>query len=278
MAERRMFAKSVVSSDTFLDMNLSTQVLYFHLAMNADDDGFVTPKKIIRMTGTSESDLEILVSKGFVILFPSGVACIRHWKVNNLIRSDRYVETEYKAEMGQLKLVDRNYEEIGLVDSVGIDSEVLDTEGNNNMVYQRFTNGCQMVNQRLTQNRLGKDRVGKKELPTVVGSKKEKPAAFFPPTTEDVQAYLDELEVKSFDAGSFCDFYSSKGWMVGRNRMKDWKAAVRTWIRQDREKGIDPAKPREEQRFAHPIRSARCQVVQRDVTSQYADDVPEEVH
>ena len=91
MAERRMFAKTIIDSDLFLDMPASTQLLYFHLAMRADDDGFVnSPKKIQRMIGCSDDDVRVLISKQFIIPFESGIVVIKHWKIHNYLRSDRY--------------------------------------------------------------------------------------------------------------------------------------------------------------------------------------------
>lgn len=99
MAERRMFAKSVVESDLFHDMPMSAQSLYYSFGMNADDDGFVgNPKSIMRSIGASEEDIKIMAAKGFIVLFESGIILIRHWKINNRIKSDRYRETKYLAE------------------------------------------------------------------------------------------------------------------------------------------------------------------------------------
>lgn len=109
MAERRMFAKTIIDSDAFLDMPSSSQALYFHLSMRADDDGFINnPKKIQRMTGSSEDDAKILLAKKFIISFESGVIVIKHWKIHNYIAKDRYKETLYKEEMDQLTLNDSN--------------------------------------------------------------------------------------------------------------------------------------------------------------------------
>lgn len=103
MAERRMFAKKITESDSFLDMPSSTQMLYFHLSMNADDDGFVNnPKKIQRMCGASDDDFKLLVAKSFVILFESGIIVIKHWKMHNYIQSDRYKPTDYVDEKSML--------------------------------------------------------------------------------------------------------------------------------------------------------------------------------
>lgn len=103
MARKRMFDLEIVDTDLFLEMPQSTQNLYFHLGMRADDDGFVSnPKKIIRTIGANNDDLKILFSKQFVIPFESGVVVIRHWKLNNYIRKDRYTETIYKEEKRKL--------------------------------------------------------------------------------------------------------------------------------------------------------------------------------
>ena len=103
MAERRMFAKTIIDSDAFLEMPLSTQALYFHLAMRADDEGFINnPKKIQRMINASEDDLKVLVAKKFIIPFESGVVVIKHWKIHNYIRKDRIAETNYTEERSQL--------------------------------------------------------------------------------------------------------------------------------------------------------------------------------
>lgn len=99
MAERRMFAKTIIDSDAFIDMPLSTQALYFHLSMRADDDGFINnPKKIQRMIGCGDDDLKLLVAKNFIIPFESGIVVIKHWKIHNYIRNDRYKPTIYQEE------------------------------------------------------------------------------------------------------------------------------------------------------------------------------------
>lgn len=103
MAERRMFAKTIIDSDAFLDMPLSTQALYFHLSMRGDDEGFVNnPKKLARMLGSSDDELKVLIAKKFIILFDSGVIVIKHWKLHNYIRGDRIKETNYTDERDML--------------------------------------------------------------------------------------------------------------------------------------------------------------------------------
>lgn len=109
MAERRMFAKTIIDSDAFLDMPLSTQALYFHLSMRADDDGFINnAKKIQRMLGCTDDDLKILLSKNFIIPFETGVCVIKHWKIHNLIQKDRYKPTVYGELKQQLSLKNNN--------------------------------------------------------------------------------------------------------------------------------------------------------------------------
>ncbi|MFW3577764.1 replisome organizer [Vagococcus fluvialis] len=138
MAERRMFAKTIIDSDAFLDMPLSTQALYFHLSMRADDEGFINnPKKIQRMVGSSEDDLKLLTAKRFILAFDSGVIVIKHWKLHNYIRSDRFKPTMYLEEKSQLITKENKAYSVGM--TVGIpEADHLDT-----------------------QVRLGKDRLGK---------------------------------------------------------------------------------------------------------------------
>ena len=141
MAERRMFAKTIIDSDAFLDMSLSTQSLYFHLSMRADDDGFVNnPKKIQRMIGCGDDELKMLVTKKFIIPFESGICVIKHWKIHNYIQTDRYKETVYKEEKARLEIKD-------------------------NKSYKYLDAACiQPVYKMETQDRLGKDRLGKDSI------------------------------------------------------------------------------------------------------------------
>ena len=105
MAEKRMFAKTIIDSDAFLDMPLSTQALYFHLAMRADDEGFINnPKKIQRTVGSTDDDLKLLMLKSFIIPFESGIVVIKHWRIHNYIRPDRLKPTAYQEEKGQLSI------------------------------------------------------------------------------------------------------------------------------------------------------------------------------
>jgi hypothetical protein len=109
MAERRMFAKQIIDSDAFLDMPLSSQCLYFHLAMRADDDGFLNGhKKIQRFLGAADDDFNILLAKNFIIPFENGVCVIKHWRVHNYIQKDRYKETAYIEDKAKLSIKNNN--------------------------------------------------------------------------------------------------------------------------------------------------------------------------
>lgn len=172
MASRRMFSKDVVCSDRFLDMPASAQALYFQYGLEADDDGFVSaPKKILRLTNASDDDLKILVAKGFLIPFDSGVVVIRDWKINNYLRRDRYTPTRFKEEFEQLDTIDDRYQLHVLAVGIPDDNHVVDM--------------------RDTQVRLGKDSIGKGSINNNVGRKM---SHFTPPTVEEVQDYLSPLD------------------------------------------------------------------------------------
>ena len=105
MAERRMFAKTIVTSDDFLDMPMSARCLYFTLGMFADDDGFVnSPKSIMRQVGSSNDDMNILIAKKYLLVFENGVIVIKHWRIHNYIQKDRYIETKYVEQKRTLWL------------------------------------------------------------------------------------------------------------------------------------------------------------------------------
>ena len=143
MARRRMFSKAIIDSDAFLDMPVTTQLLYFHLSMRADDDGFINkPKSIMRSCGGNDDDMKVLIAKKFIIPFDSGVVVIKHWKIHNLISKDRYTETNYKEEKASLMLDEKN----------------------------AYTLCIQNVNKMDTQVRLGKVSQGEDRLVEVSGN------------------------------------------------------------------------------------------------------------
>jgi len=104
MAIRRMLSKKIIDTDFFLDLPATSQILYFHLALRADDDGFISaPKRIMRMVGSAEDDYKLLIAKEFVIPFETGVCVIKHWRVHNYIQKDRYTPTFYKFEKSMIE-------------------------------------------------------------------------------------------------------------------------------------------------------------------------------
>ena len=216
MAERRMFTKKITESDAFLDMPSSTQMLYFHFSMNADDDGFVNnPKKIQKMCGASDDDFKLLIAKSFIILFDSGIIVIKHWKMHNYIQADRYRPTDYVEEKSMLGIKSNK--------AYTLDVSKMDTECIQNGYIGKDSIGKVSID----KNSIDKDSKGE----SVRG---EKAKRFYPPTLDEVKQYCEERK-NNIDPMAFIDFYSSKGWMIGKNRMKDWKAAVRTWERKRKE-------------------------------------------
>ena len=204
MAERRMFAKTIIDSDAFIDMPVTARLLYYDFGMRADDDGFVnSPKKIMRMVGASEDDLRSLIGRKFIIPFESGIVVIKHWRIHNYIQNDRKKATTYKEELAMLTL-------------------------DENKAYTMMDTECiQDVYNMDTQVRLGKDSIGE--------VRKGKSRSFTPPTLEEVEDYCKETG-KYIDAEKFINFYESKGWMVGKNKMVSWKAAVNNWAKEKNQK------------------------------------------
>ena len=156
MAERRMFAKSIVLSDAFLDMPLSARCLYFTLGMLADDDGFVgSPKSIMRQCGASQDDMAILLQKRYLLGFESGVIVIKHWRMNNYLQKDRYKRTTYLEELEQLVIDQRGaYTEKGKNGERYIECEVSDT------VNEPMYTEC-IQNVYTGKDSIGKDSIGK---------------------------------------------------------------------------------------------------------------------
>ena len=219
MADRRMFSKSIIDSDLFLDMPQSAQCLYFHLAMRADDDGFVnSPRKIQRMIGASEDDCRLLVAKQFLIPFETGVVVIRHWRIHNYIQKDRYKETMYQSEKSALEQ-----------DSSGA-YQLMDTPCIHPV--SEMDNQVRLGKGSLGQGSLGEDSEGEKK------GRKRPTRAFVPPTVEEVQAYCYEISA-SIDPSAFVDYYAAQGWVYGKagKQMKDWRAAVRNWDRREKQNG-----------------------------------------
>jgi hypothetical protein len=147
MANKRMFSMDVIDTDKFLEMPATSQNLYFHLGMRADDDGFISnPKKITKLVNCGNDDLNVLISRGFVITFEDGIIVIRHWKQNNYLRGDRYKETIYQNQKKMLVVKDGVYD----LNSDGIP-----------MVDQMDTNGIPVVDKMDTQYSIDKNSIDK---------------------------------------------------------------------------------------------------------------------
>ena len=213
MAEKRMFTKIITESDLFLDMPLSAQCLYFHLNMEADDDGFIdSVKRIKRMIGASDDDLKLLIAKQFLIPFESGVIVIKHWRLHNTLRKDRYKETIHIDEKEQLKEnEDRSYERL---------------PNGCQTVANWLPNGCQTV--AVDKNRIEENREEKESTPKTKSKHTSK--RFIKPTIEEIKEYCAQNDLK-IDCERFYDYYESNDWHVGNNKMKSWKATARNWNR-----------------------------------------------
>lgn len=209
MAERRMFAKAIINSGKFLRMPPTSRLLYYDLGMAADDDGVVEAYSVMTQTKATEDDLRVLVAKGYIrILNDDLVSVICDWQTNNTIRSDRYHPSIY--------------------------AELIQQPTDNQMT----TTWQPTDNQMETEIRLGKDRLDKVSIyygdakpspaPPSIEKPVEKSKKFVKPTVEQVRDYCQERQ-NGVNPEKFVDYYDSNGWKVGKNPMKDWKAAVRTW-------------------------------------------------
>ena len=225
MAERRMFAKTIVLSDAFLDMPLSARCLYFTLGMFADDDGFVnSPKGIMRQAGCSDDDMKVLLAKKFLLAFDSGVIVIKHWRINNYLRNDRYVPTKYIDEKAMLSEDENNA--YTLSKPVGIPS-----------------NGIPSI---------GKDSLGKVSQ----DSGQKRSSRFTPPTLEEVKAYASEAQLH-VDPERFYRYFTTpndKGetWVDSKgNKVKNWKQKMLTWDKTDStiKTAVAQEKPRKKSNF-----------------------------
>lgn len=218
MAERRMFAKTIIDSDAFLDMPVTAQLLYFHLAMRADDDGFVNkPKSILRMTGCKDDDLSLLFIKKFLIPFESGIVVIKHWKIHNYIAKDRYKETKYKNEKATLSLDENN----------------------------SYTTCIQPVYELETQVRLGKDRLVEDSIDNNIlpSPKPKKPSKHKYGEYNNVlltDEELEKLKDEYFDYEERIERLSSYMASTGKS-YKSHYATVRNWARKDADKKVTAA-------------------------------------
>ena len=216
MADRRMFTKKVTDDDNFMALSSSAQALYLHLSMSADDDGFCNQVSISMFKAhASVQDLEALLEKRYIYQFENGVIVIKHWRMANALRKDRYTPTVFQEELMQLQLKE-------------------------NGSYTRLPDGCHMVADCLPQDSIDNSSLDNKKENT-------KRKNFIPPTVDEVKEYIDSVG-SQVDAESFVAFYESKGWMVGKNKMRSWKAAIVTWEKRNNLKRIPPKKTEDEEK------------------------------
>ncbi|EFF33043.1 hypothetical protein [Enterococcus faecium] len=229
MAERRMFAKTIIDSDAFLDMPLSTQALYFHLSMRADDDGFINnPKKIQRMVGCGDDDLKLLMAKRFILVFESGVIVIKHWKIHNYIRNDRYKPTLYQDE--KALLADKDNKAYTFAEEIPKHDEKLGIPDDNQTVHQMDT-----------QVRLGKVRLGKvsKEIKDITPSKKTKAKPIRHKYGEYKNVLLSEDQMEKLKTEFPNDYQErierlSEYCESSGKTYKNYLATIRSWARKEK--------------------------------------------
>ncbi len=239
MAQRRMFSKVIIDFEEFLEMPQSARLLYYDLGMRADDDGFIQPKRVMKITGASTDDLKILIAKRFVINFDDKVLVISDWKINNNIRSDRYVQTIFTEYKKMLCLGEnKRYE----VKSVGMPSGIPDVipEGD------------------AGKDRSGKDRSGEgsenNPPPSLKISEEEKQAELekkFTLSEENIKKLESEfpsVEVR-FECSKAKNLLLANGGMRGKNEnkpIKNYMAYLRLWMQRDwvKKKPIIPSAPK----------------------------------
>lgn len=220
MAERRMFTRKVTDDDNFMSLSSSAQALYLHLSMSADDDGFCNQVSLSMFKAhASVQDLQALLEKRYIYQFENGVIVIKHWRMANALRKDRYTPTTFQEELARLELKE-------------------------NGSYTWLPDGCQMVATCLPQDRIGKDSIDKGSIESrgkaeafsgKSGTKKpKKSTTFTPPTTEEVSEYCREKGYE-LDAQRFIDYYESQGWRKANGlKLTSWKAAVGGWASRDK--------------------------------------------
>ena len=224
MAERRMFAKTIVDSDAFLDMPVTARLLYYDLGMRADDHGFVnSPKKIMRTIGASEDDLRILLARRFIIGFDNGVIVIKHWRINNYLRKDWHKDSPYQDELARLEVSENGAYTVKSADVFGDEPSP-----NRQRIGDESATNRQQIGDVISLDKLVKPNQYKENGQTA--------GRFAPPTVEQVREYTAEKGL-AVNAEHFVDYYAARGWKLGKGQpMKDWQAAVRTWANLDKER------------------------------------------
>lgn len=222
MAKKRMFSLSVLDTDAFMDMPLSAQALYFHLNLRADDDGFIgNPKRVTQNIGANLDDLKLLVAKRFVIAFDDGVIVIKHWRMHNAIKKDRYTETNFIEDLQMLDVKENGA--YTLTSGAQLEDK-------------RSTNGAQteqvgsVGKVRVDKKRLDKERVGESTRATEEDGKK--------PYGQYQNVMLSDAEYKILkdqfvNADSLIENFSEKLKTKGYSYASHY-AAIISWEKKDR--------------------------------------------
>lgn len=220
MAEKRMFSKKIIDTDWFMDMPASSQNLYFHLSMRADDDGFVaSPKRIIKLIGATEDDYKILIGKKFIIPFESGVCVITDWRINNYLRNDRYAETVYKEEKEQLTLNENGKYILGIPP---VDLVLSNSISNSNSIYNYNKEDKSL---REEENKKQKHKYGEYKHILLTDEELEKlNTEFGEEETQKAITYLDEyIEMKGAKYKSH--YMAMRKWVFSAVKEKEQKTA-----------------------------------------------------
>ena len=221
MAEKRMFSKKIIDTDWFMDMPASTQNLYFHLSMRADDDGFVaSPKRIIKLIGATEDDYKILIAKKFVIPFETGICVISDWRINNYLRTDRYTETTYKDEKNMLTLNENGKYQLGIPSGIPMVTPVLSIS-NSNTISNSNINKDRVVG----EEKKSKHKYGEFKRVLLADDELEKlNKEFGEEKTQKAITYLDEyIEMKGTKYKSH--YLAMRKWVFNAVEEKEQKSA-----------------------------------------------------
>ena len=217
MAEKRMYTKKITDSDAFIEMSAASQALYFHLNQCADDDGFNNQVQMAMWKAhASIDDLKVLMAKNFIIRFESGVIVIKHWRMHNTLRKDRYVPTNFQEELAMLGVKEN----------------------------EAYTlNGCHLVAKRLPQDSIEEISIEENSIDKAKSGKKRK--VFTPPKYEEVLEYAKEKGREDI-AKEFFDYFTVGEWVDSKgNKVLNWKQKFLTWCGKNAKKTDDkPAKPR----------------------------------
>lgn len=201
MAERRMFTKKITDSDAFIEMSSAAQALYFHLNQGADDDGFNNQIQMAMLKAhASTDDLKILMAKNFVIRFESGVIVIKHWRMHNTLRKDRYTPTNYQEELKQLGLKDNG----------------------------AYTLGCQVVAKRLPQDSIVEESI------VEVSEGEERGGENASPTLQQIEEYITSHGL-NVNPDRFYHYYSNLGWKTTQGTPIVWTEKLEEWSSKEKQ-------------------------------------------